>query len=260
MYFNSLIFSKFTNQCLRNWKLKGTKSFEVTYAACRLSGRATCGVWHPGWGPPAVWSRDTGASRGSASKQSARWQVFMSHQWHATRQQIPQGHGTKLRKGTALKTEHCRLRSSSSTVHISSHLSISFGSGLQPSVQGRLLLTNASNAVVSKAGVILEASLLHNLLSVYKQSTTLSGLISSSVSGIVGNRADRVKPQNFWGDMSFLMAVNFHPIWLAQILHWATVQANPGNQLCSVEGRPIRVKLEALYTVSVSCTYPWGFT
>lgn len=28
-------------------------------AACRLSGRARCGVWHPGWGPPAVWSRDT---------------------------------------------------------------------------------------------------------------------------------------------------------------------------------------------------------
>lgn len=30
----------------------------------------------------------------------------------------------------------------------------------------------------------------------------------------------------------------------------------PGNQLCSVEGRPISVRLEALYTVSVSCTYP----
>lgn len=49
--------------------------------------------------------------------------------------------------------------------------------------------------------------------------------MSSSVSGMVGNRADRVKPQNFWGDMSFLVAVNFHPIWLAQILHWAIVQA-----------------------------------
>lgn len=34
----------------------------------------------------------------------------------------------------------------------------------------------------------------------------------------------------------------------------------PGNQLCTVEGRPIRFRLEALYTVSVSCTYPWGFT
>lgn len=34
-------------------------------------------------------------------------------------------------------------------------------------------------------------------VSVYKQSTTLSGLISSSVSGIVGSRAERVKPQNF---------------------------------------------------------------
>lgn len=26
--------------------------------------------------------------------------------------------------------------------------------------------------------------------------------------------------------MSFLVAVNFHPMWLAQTLHWATVQAN----------------------------------
>lgn len=74
---------------------------------------------------------------------------------------------------------------------------MSFGEELQASVEGRLLLTNASNAVVSKAGVILDTNLLYNLLSVYKQSTTLSGLISSSVSGIVGNKADRVKPQNF---------------------------------------------------------------
>lgn len=28
----------------------------------------------------------------------------------------------------------------------------------------------------------------------------------------------------------------------------------PGNQLCSVDGRPTRFRLEALYTVSVSCT------
>lgn len=62
--------------------------------------------------------------------------------------------------------------------------------------------------------------------SAHKHSTTLSGPASSSGSGIVGSSADRVSPQNFCGDMSFLVAVNFHPMWLAQILHWATVQAN----------------------------------
>lgn len=30
--------------------------------------------------------------------------------------------------------------------------------------------------------------------------------------------------------MSFWVAVNFHPMWLAQILHWATVQANLQQQ------------------------------
>lgn len=34
----------------------------------------------------------------------------------------------------------------------------------------------------------------------------------------------------------------------------------PGNQLCSVDGRPLRFKLQALYTVRVSWMYPWGFT
>lgn len=154
VYFNSLIFSKFTNQCLRN---KVFCSNGRSLPAFRKGQVRRVAPW---LGPACrVEQGHTGASRGSASKQSARWQVFMSHQWHATRQQIPQGHGTKLRKGTALKPEHCRLRSSSSTVHISLHLSISFGSGLQPSVQGRLLLTNASHAVVSKAGVIFRCQL-----------------------------------------------------------------------------------------------------
>lgn len=30
----------------------------------------------------------------------------------------------------------------------------------------------------------------------------------------------------------------------------------PGNQLCSVDGRPLRFKLQALYTVRVSWMYP----
>lgn len=89
------------------------------------------------------------------------------------------------------------------------------------------------SARLTPAGIPTAALASHQLLRgrvppvfVYKQSTTLSGLISSSVSGIVGSRAERVKPQNFWGDMSFWVAVNFHPTWLAQALHWATVQAN----------------------------------
>lgn len=80
------------------------------------------------------------------------------------------------------------------------------------------------------------------------------------MSGIVGSRADQVKPENFWGAMSFLVSVNFHPMWLAQILHWATVHTYPGNQLCSVEGQPIRFKLQASYMVSVLRSYLWGFT
>lgn len=60
----------------------------------------------------------------------------------------------------------------------------------------------------------------------YKQSNgDLSWPNSSSASGIRGRRADRVNPQNFCGDISFLVAVNFHPIWFPQILHWAIVQA-----------------------------------
>lgn len=60
----------------------------------------------------------------------------------------------------------------------------------------------------------------------YRQSNgDLSWPESSSASGIRGRRADRVNPQNFWGDISFLVAVNFHPMWFPQILHWATVQA-----------------------------------
>lgn len=53
----------------------------------------------------------------------------------------------------------------------------------------------------------------------------LSWPASSSASGIRGRRADRVRPQNFWGDISFLVAVNFHPMWFPQIRHWAMVQA-----------------------------------
>lgn len=60
----------------------------------------------------------------------------------------------------------------------------------------------------------------------YRQSNgDLSWPNSSSASGIRGRRADRVNPQNFCGDISFLVAVNFQPIWLPQILHCAIVQA-----------------------------------
>lgn len=83
---------------------------------------------------------------------------------------------------------------------------------------------------------------------------------SSSPSGMRGSSAERVSPQNRGGDSSFLVAVNFQPMWLPQIRHWAMVQAYPGNQLCSVEGLPLRLRLEALYTVRVSWMYPWGFT
>lgn len=68
----------------------------------------------------------------------------------------------------------------------------------------------------------------------------------SSPCGIVGNRAERVKPQNRGGLRSFLTAENFQPMWELQVLHWAIVHAYPGNQLCNVEGRPIRLRLLAL--------------
>lgn len=58
--------------------------------------------------------------------------------------------------------------------------------------------------------------------------------------------SERVSPQNLGGHSSFLVAVNFQPMWLPQIRHWAMVQAYPGNQLCSVKGRPLRLRLEAL--------------
>lgn len=107
---------------------------------------------------------------------------------------------------------------------------------------------------------LLPVHLQSRLLDYRQSNGDLSWPESSSASGIRGRRADRVNPQNFWGDISFLVAVNFQPIWLPQILHWAIVQAYPGNQLCSVDGRPLRFKLQALYTVRVSWMYPWGFT
>lgn len=48
---------------------------------------------------------------------------------------------------------------------------------------------------------------------------------SASPSGMRGSSAERVSPQNLGGDSSFLVAVNFQPMWLPQILHWAMVQA-----------------------------------
>lgn len=47
----------------------------------------------------------------------------------------------------------------------------------------------------------------------------------SSPCGIVGSRAERVKPQKRGGLRSFFTAENFQPIWEPQVLHWAIVHA-----------------------------------
>lgn len=43
--------------------------------------------------------------------------------------------------------------------------------------------------------------------------------------GIRGSIAERVRPQKRGGDKSFLVAVNFQPMWDPQVRHWAIVQA-----------------------------------
>lgn len=48
---------------------------------------------------------------------------------------------------------------------------------------------------------------------------------SPSPCGIRGSMAERVRPQNRGGDKSFLVAVNFQPMWEPQVRHWAIVQA-----------------------------------
>ena len=40
-----------------------------------------------------------------------------------------------------------------------------------------------------------------------------------------GSIAERVRPQKRGGDKSFLVAVNFQPMWDPQVRHWAIVQA-----------------------------------
>lgn len=48
---------------------------------------------------------------------------------------------------------------------------------------------------------------------------------SPSTCGIRGSIAERVRPQKRGGDKSFLVAVNFQPMWDPQFRHWAIVQA-----------------------------------
>lgn len=48
---------------------------------------------------------------------------------------------------------------------------------------------------------------------------------SPNPGGIRGSSAERVRPQKRIGDKSFLVAVNFQPMWERQVRHWATVQA-----------------------------------
>lgn len=47
----------------------------------------------------------------------------------------------------------------------------------------------------------------------------------SSPWGIVGKSAERVRPQNRWGLISFFIAVNFQPMWEPQVRHCAMVHA-----------------------------------